>query len=174
MSEKLKPLQRSWNRARSRKAKIRVLSALIGYGFRRLRRIYEVALRKSPPRLSWSLGTYSHFEKDRGYGVTFTMPDLSCKIVLAEKILDAPWHRVAGVVLHEIGHVADSILPEDYIQYLSYESGRQVPGKQYAELRADVLGPMIIDLYGDTAIRYDKDTVQTIGPGGRRPAYLGW
>lgn len=123
-------------------------------------------------RLTWDIGPYHHFEKPRGYGVTFHHGGPSCHLRFSEKILRASPDRVDGVVRHEIGHVIDlCVVNPAVLNQWAKERGYRLPPPEQAERRADAIAEAI----WHTPIRYDEDlwvqsTTNGVAP---RPEWLG-
>lgn len=93
--------------------------------------------------LRWDIGPYEHFNKPRGFGVTFiqaqstrnkrkekTNPHLiqcmnstsdGCVYLsmrYAQKLVDAPVSRQLAIIYHEIGHAIDALCTEREVQRL--------------------------------------------------------
>lgn len=117
--------------------------------------------------VTWDYGSYPHFKKKRGYGVTFLLPD-KCHLRFAKKICRAPEHRADGILRHEIGHVIDLMVPAGDLNQWAAKQGYILPSTQ--ERRADAIAYVI----WKEPIRYDSDLVQSTKKGVTlRPARLG-
>ena len=119
--------------------------------------------------LIWGVGdNYPHFKDKRGYGVTFYETGIPCKLLFSSKVLRAPFHRVDGVVRHEIGHVVDMVFPEAQVDAWAETIGYSLP--HTPERRADAIAEAI----WKEPIRYDEDLVQSTKHGVYpRPRHLG-
>lgn len=73
------------------------------------------------------------------------------RVYFVKRVLQLPKHNQIGLILHELGHLADPRIHEPK-----------------AEKRADWIAHKLTGV----AVRYDKRDVQTVGPGKKRPAYL--
>lgn len=111
---------------------------------------------------------YPHFKKKRGYAVCFHQGDAWCHVQFAPKILKAPFHRVDGLVRHELGHAVDFFVPEGILNDLAARDGVALPVTP--ERRADAIAYWI---WGEP-LRYDADLVQSTHIGSvPRPEHLG-
>jgi hypothetical protein len=119
--------------------------------------------------LTWNIGEHPHFQKPRGYGVTFSCGARKCHLRFADKILDASLDRIDGVVRHEIGHVVDFCSNKATLD--QWARSRNVVLASTPERRADDIAHAI---WG-SPIRYDCNLlVQTTGHGVHpRPEVLG-
>jgi hypothetical protein len=120
--------------------------------------------------LTWEItDDYPHFKKKRGYGVTFHNPgEPACHFAYASKIITTDPRRADGVVRHEIGHVADMCIPRRALNRWAAARGYRLP--RTSERRADAIAEAI----WFEPLRYDRDLVQTTGPGKYpRPLHLG-
>jgi hypothetical protein len=122
-------------------------------------------------RITWEVGDhYPHFQKPRGYGVTFhhDAEPYRCHLLFASKNLSAPTPRVDGVLRHEIGHVVDMTVPKAKVDAWAAQRGYRLPHTD--ERRADAIAEAI---WGEP-IRYDADLVQSTHYGvAPRPEHLG-
>jgi hypothetical protein len=83
-------------------------------------------------------------------------------------MIDAPVHRVDGVIRHEIGHVLDLTIPAAHMDRWAFSRGVALP--QTPERRADAIAHAV----WNSPIAYDRDMVQTTGRGTcPRPVHLG-
>lgn len=118
--------------------------------------------------LTWDVGPYEHFNKPRGYAVTFNWGKPHCHLRFAEKMLTAPLHRVDGIVRHELGHVLDIVVPKKRLD--QWARGRSVRLPSTVERRADAIAEAV----WRSPIRYDDDLVQSTTTGvAPRPTHLG-
>lgn len=143
-------------------------------------------------KLTWDFGDYAHFNKPRGYAVTFIENDknigkksaTSLHMRFSHKMLTVPYakqDRVDAIIRHEIGHAVDAICTDAQIEALAKAYApycpRQslfcsyVPSSTQAELRADAIAEYI----WHTPMRYDEDEVQSLVRGKiGRPKHLGY
>jgi hypothetical protein len=123
---------------------------------------------------TWDIGEYSHFQKKRGFGVTFLERGNlgpTAHMRFAGKLTTSPGHRQDGIIQHEIGHVVDHIVPEAQLDRWAAAQGIRLPPQSQAEVRADAIAQAI----WEKPIRYDNDLVQSTNRGSwPRPAHLGW
>jgi len=118
--------------------------------------------------VTWDVGTYPHFKKKRGFGVTFLDSDSTCHMLFARKLFQQPLHRQDGVVRHEIGHAVDFLIPGKELDRWARLGGVHLP--HTAEKRADSIAQAI---WG-APLLYDKELVQSTEVGSfPRPANLG-
>lgn len=114
--------------------------------------------------------TYDHFNKPRGFGVTFQQSDGRLHIRLAPKLEQSPEHRQDGIIRHELGHVIDLHIPERLLNPWCARRGVTLPPKSQGEIRADAIAHAV---WG-TPLKYDADTVQSTKIGiAKRPPHLG-
>ena len=129
----------------------------------------EAALRLRLP-LVWDVGPYEHFEKPRGFGVTFYKRDQPCHIRLSKKLIKSPQHRQDGIIRHELGHVVDLMFSPAGLDAWASARGVRLPPQKQGEIRADAIAHAI---WGKP-LRYDADTVQSTRYGSPvRPPHLG-
>lgn len=110
-----------------------------------------------PINLRWDIGPYDHFDKPRGFGVTFIQSNskrdkkrekknphlIQCmnstangcvylSMRYAQKLIEQPTSRQLAIVYHEIGHAVDAICTEAEIQRLlsNYLAWAARSGKQ--------------------------------------------
>lgn len=114
-------------------------------------------------------GPYPHFKKKRGYAVAISNGDGTYHLRFAPKTLKAASHRVDGLIRHELGHLADYLVPKDDLDALCVEHyGVKLPRTD--ERRADTIA---LAVWG-VPLRYDADLVQSTHHGVTpRPAHLG-
>lgn len=114
-------------------------------------------------------GPYPHFKKKRGYAVAISNGDGTYHIRFAPKTLQAPTHRVDGLIRHELGHLADYLIPKAELDTLCRDwYGVTLPHTD--ERRADTIA---LAVWGKP-LRYDADLVQSTRIGVTpRPAHLG-
>ncbi len=119
--------------------------------------------------LVWGVGGgYPHFKTLRGYGVTFWDGKPPCRLLFAQKILQAPFHRQDGIVRHELGHVVDMVFGKKKINRWAKQKGVSLASTD--ERRADDIA---LAIWGEP-IRYDRDLVQSTSYGEYpRPKFLG-
>lgn len=121
-------------------------------------------------RLDWGRGHYAHFDKPRGFAVTFNKGDPHhSQLLFTRKPMSAD--RFDAILRHELGHVADfAVLPGE-LDAFALELGVHLPpAYTHVERRADA----IAELVWSTPIRYDHELVQSLRWGVRpRPAKLG-
>jgi len=111
---------------------------------------------------------YPHFKKERGYAVCFWHGGNKCRLLLSTKMIRAPKHRSDAIVRHELGHVFDFVLNDEWLSDFCHENGVDMPSTD--ERKADALAEAI---WGDP-ILYDHQEVQSLKNGvAPRPAYLG-
>jgi hypothetical protein len=116
----------------------------------------------------WEIGPYPHFRTSRGYAVAISNGDDTYRLRLARKILDAPRHRVEGLLRHELGHMVDYVVPRKHLD--AWGRSHSVPLAATDERRADDIARAV---WGEP-IRYDDDLVQSIRHGvSPRPEHLG-
>ena len=90
----------------------------------------------------------------RQFGYTMALGEGRYELGIAPKLLDAPAHRVAGILAHEVGHLALMRAGHD----------------DHTERDADRAAEYLLGVQ----IGYDGEDVQTLDGGTRpRPAYLG-
>jgi hypothetical protein len=122
-----------------------------------------------PERIPFSYGDYPHFRTKRGFGVTFCYEDPKrCEIMVAKKIDDLPHRNREAILLHELGHVIDHLVPKKKLDAIAEEEG--VLLARLPEQRADD----IVELVWGRLVRYDDADIQTLSENGRypRPAHL--
>ena len=120
-----------------------------------------------PLNVGFDFGDYEHFQKPRGFGVTFIEPGV-CHMRFAYKLADAQLHRADAIIRHELGHVVDALVPARRLD--AWAKKRGVPLARTVEVRADDIAHAI---WG-TKLKYDKDTVQsTLYGRAKRPKHLG-
>ena len=152
-------------------------------------------------KLTWDFGMYPHFQKPRGFAVTFIdsqtsspyhhtravrstpspidQPKLHMRF--SHKMLSAPVDRVDAIIRHEIGHAVDAICSDADVLELARRHApfcvkqslfcRYVPESATAELRADAIAEYI---WGQP-IRYDEQEIQSLTRGAiGRPKHLGY
>jgi hypothetical protein len=116
----------------------------------------------------WEIGPYPHFRTARGYAVAISNGDDTYRLRLAHKTLDAPRHRVEGLLRHELGHMVDYVVPRKRLD--AWGRSRGVPLAATDERRADDIARAV---WGEP-IRYDDDLVQSTRHGvSPRPKHLG-
>ena len=127
----------------------------------------EESLGGIPLVVTWDIGDWPHFAKERGYGVTFP-GNGACHMRYSEKVGNAPVDRVDGVIRHEIGHVVDHLVPARELN--EWAARRGVGLAPTSELRADDIAEAI---WGEP-LRYDEIEVQSTSVGKvGRPKHLG-
>lgn len=114
--------------------------------------------------LHWAWGSASAFAKIRDFAWCEGDKYL-ITLVFARKITRASRARQLGIVRHEISHALDLLLSPKGFRALMHKDRSAWSGP---EARADALAARIFG----SPIRYDRDGVQTIGAGGRRPQNL--
>jgi len=120
-----------------------------------------------PLEVTFDLGHYAHFDKPRGFGVTFIEPH-RCHMRFAPKLAASPLHRADAIIRHELGHVVDHRIPKAELDAWARTRGFDLADTP--EVRADDIAHAI---WG-TKLRYDRDTVQsTLHGKPTRPAHLG-
>jgi hypothetical protein len=121
--------------------------------------------------VTWDVGPWPHFNKPRGFGVTFQDEHGGpCKMRFSTKLETAPDHRKDGIVRHELGHVVDLLVNPAFMDAWSLKRGVRLPPVDKGELRADAIAHAV----WNSPLLYDKDTVQSTLLGiPVRPPHLG-
>jgi hypothetical protein len=148
-----------------------------------------------PINIYWDIGPYDHFDKPRGFGVTFIQgkpksgkrinPKLiSCQnhtpdgcvylsMRYAHKLVDQPVSRQLAIIYHEIGHAIDTICSEADLQtlmrrYLAWARTNKKTA-HFIHLppkeQAELRADAIAEFIWGIPLRYDDLEVQSLDTG---------
>ena len=119
--------------------------------------------------ITYDVGDSPLFDSPRRYASTTGDGGNSCHIRFPPRIVDLPISQVDAVIRHELGHVADFIVPYMELEEWAQAQGMSLPSTP--ERKADALAELI---WGEK-IYYNEALVQTFDSSGTapRPEQLG-